>query len=172
MKIAKRTIQFALPLLLLTGLLMGQVQAAVLQDFSGKPKSIGDFTGQEKWTVVMIWASDCHICNKEASAYVDFHFAHSDDDARVLGISIDGQAKKAEAEKFIERHKITFPNLIGEPQDVAQLYHELTGATFIGTPVFLFYNPQGELVAQQAGAVPTELIEEFIRQQSVAASNP
>lgn len=172
MKIAKRTIRITLPLLLLTGLLLGQVQATVLQDFSGQPKTIGEYTGQGKWTVVMIWASDCHICNKEASAYVDFHFAHSDDDARVLGISIDGQAKKAEAEKFIERHGIAFPNLIGEPQDVAQLYHELTGATFIGTPAFLFYTPEGKLVAQQAGAVPTELIEEFIQQQSVAASKP
>ena len=166
MKIAKRTTLFVLSFLMLAV----QAQAAVLQDFSGKSRSIGDFTGKGKWTVVMIWASDCHICNQEAHAYVDFHFTHSDDDAEVLGISIDGQAKKAEAEKFIERHKINFPNLIGEPQDVAQLYYELTGATFIGTPVFLFYNPQGKLVAQQAGAVPTELIEEFIQQQSVASS--
>ncbi|MCG6886484.1 MAG: hypothetical protein LJE74_04690, partial [Proteobacteria bacterium] len=85
---------------------------------------------------------------------------------------IDGQSKKDEAEKFIKRHKINFPSLIGEPQDVAQLYTELTGATFIGTPVFLFYNPQGVLVAQQAGAVPPELIEEFIQQQSQPRSQP
>lgn len=169
--IAKRiTISFV-PILA-SLLMVSQIQAAVLQDFKGKSKSIDDFTGNGKWTVVMIWASDCHICNKEASAYVDFQFTHADDDARVLGISIDGQAKKVEAERFIERHKINFPNLIGEPQAVAQLYTDLTGATFIGTPVFLFYNPQGVLVAQQAGAVPTDLIEEFIQQQPLAASRP
>jgi peroxiredoxin len=110
------------------------------------------------------------VCNKEAHAYVDFHFVHSDDDAQVLGISIDGQAKKAEAQKFIERHKINFPNLIGEPAVVANLFAQLTGTYFAGTPAFLFYDPNGELRAQQLGAVPIELIEDFIKQPTAAAN--
>ncbi len=145
------------------------VLASTLQDFNGQPKSISDFTGKGKWLVVMIWASDCHICNKEAHAYVDFHFAHAEEDARVLGISVDGQAKKANALKFIERHKINFPSLIGEPADVARLFSELTGTYFAGTPAFLIYDPSGNLRAQQLGAVPPELIENFIEQQATAA---
>ena len=145
------------------------VLASTLQDFNGQPKSISDFTGKGKWLVVMIWASDCHICNKEAHAYVDFHFAHAEEDARVLGISVDGQAKKANALKFIERHKINFPSLIGEPADVARLFSELTGTYFAGTPAFLIYDPRGKLRAQQLGAVPPELIENFIEQQASAA---
>ena len=143
--------------------------AANLLDFDGQPKSISDFAGKGKWLVVMIWASDCHICNKEAHAYVDFHFAHADDTAQVLGISADGQAKKTDALRFIERHKVNFPNLIGEPADVARHFSELTGTYFVGTPTFLIYDPEGILKAQQAGAVPTELIENFIQQQTTAA---
>ena len=143
--------------------------ASVLQDFNGQAKAIGDFSGKGKWLVVMIWASDCHICNQEAHAYVDFHFAHEEDDAQVLGISIDGQAKKAEALKFIERHKVNFPNLIGEPSDVARLFAELTGVYFAGTPGFLIYDPQGKLRVQQLGAVPPELIEDFIKQNTIAS---
>ena len=146
-------------------LLMTGIHAAELADFDGKPRSISDYSGKGKWLIVMIWASDCHVCNQEAHAYVDFHFAHSDEDAQVLGITIDGQAKKAEAQKFIERHKINFPNLIGEPAAVADLFSQLTGAYFAGTPAFLFYDPKGELRAQELGAVPTELIEDFIKQQ-------
>ena len=96
-------------------------------------------------------------------------FTHADDDAQVLGITIDGQAKKAEARKFIERHNINFPSLIGEPADVANLFSELTGAYFVGTPAFLFFDPKGELKAQQVGAVPPELIENFIKQQTTAS---
>ena len=144
-------------------------QASVLQDFNGQAKAISDYSGKGKWLVVMIWASDCHICNKEAHTYVDFHFAHSDDNARVLGITVDGQAKKADALKFIERHKVNFPSLIGEPADVANLFSELTGTHFVGTPAFLFYDPAGELRAQQVGAVPPELIENFIKQQTTAS---
>ena len=145
-------------------------QAAGLKDFEGNPGAISNYTGNGKWLVVMIWASDCHICNHEAHQYVDFHFAHSDDDASVLGISIDGKAKKKDAEAFIKRHHVTFPNLIGEPLTVARMFYELTGSSWIGTPTFLIYDPKGELVAQQVGAVPTELIEDFIARSSRKAA--
>ncbi|MDH3947455.1 MAG: TlpA family protein disulfide reductase [Gammaproteobacteria bacterium] len=155
--------------LLVWSMFLPAVQAGALQDFDGQSKSISDFAGKGKWLVVMIWASDCHICNQEAYAYVDFHFAHADDDAQVLGITIDGQAKKADAQKFIERHKVNFPSLIGEPADVAQLFSELTGVYFVGTPAFLIYDPSGKLRVQQVGAVPPELIENFIKQNTTAS---
>ena len=158
-------------LFLFLGLLMAAFSSqAALQDMAGKPKSISDYTGKGKWTVVMIWASDCHICNREAHQYVDFHYAHSDDDAEVLGISTDGPSGKAAAEGFIKKHNINFPNLIGDIGEVSRIFTELTGAPFVGTPAFLIYDPKGELKAQQIGAVPVELIEEFMKSQSVAAA--
>lgn len=138
-----------------------------LQDFQGNPQVLKNYVGKGKWLVVMIWASDCRICNREAHQYVDFHLVHSADDATVLGISIDGESKKKEAEKFIKKHMIDFPNLIAEQGHVAEMYKELTGANFLGTPTILIYSPQGELKAADAGAVPTSLIEKFIAQNSV-----
>jgi len=137
------------------------------QDFEGKPQLLKNYTGKGKWLVVMIWASDCHICNKEAHQYVDFHLVHSDDDATVLGISIDGESRKPEAEKFITKHSVDFPNLIAEYEYVASMYQELTGQAFAGTPSFLVFAPDGELKAATAGAVPTTLIEDFIKKNSV-----
>lgn len=151
----------------LISLFIGTVAvAAPLQDFRGKPVSIKDYTGQGKWLVVMIWVSDCHVCNEEAEQYGKFHEQHKDRNARVLGISMDGQTNKSEAEAFIKRHKTPFPNLIGEPVEVAEWFVEITGADWVGTPTFLIYNPKGELVIQQAGAVPVKLIEEFIQKES------
>ncbi len=167
MKIGKQSLAL-LTLILSLAWLLPISQANALQDFNGKPGAISDYSGKGKWLIVMIWASDCQVCNKEVHAYQDFHFVHSDEDAQVLGISIDGQARKAEAEKFLQRHKINFPNLIGEPAEVARLFTQLTGTYFAGTPAFLFYDPRGELRAQQLGAVPTELIEEFIKQPLAA----
>ena len=137
-------------------------QAAGLTDLQGHARNIGDYTGKGKWTVVMIWASDCVVCNREVFHYVDFQTFHSDKDARVLGISMDGAAGVADAKAFIDRHAINFPNLIGEPQEVAELYTNATGQPWRGTPSFLIYDPQGKLRAGQVGAVPTELINEFI----------
>ncbi len=42
----------------------------------------------------------------------------------------------------------------------------LTGQQFRGTPGFLIYGPSGELRAQQIGAVPVNLIENFIANNS------
>lgn len=140
--------------------------AGFLTDFDDNVHTLDEYTGQGKWTVVMIWASDCHVCNQEASAYDKFHQGHKNKDATILGLSLDGAAKKTEAEKFIQRHSVTFPNLIAEPDTVMQLYTQLTGQAWVGTPSFLIYSPSGELRAAQVGAVPVELIETFIAKEA------
>ncbi|MFV2056226.1 MAG: peroxiredoxin family protein [Thiohalomonadales bacterium] len=160
-----KTWKIILPTLVLL-LVSFPVLSGTLSDFSGKQKSISDYSGNGKWLVVMLWASDCHVCNQEAGAYVKFHQQHADKDAQILGVSLDGKAKFSDAEKFIKRHKLNFPNLIGEPETVASIYTELTGEQWIGTPTFLVYNPKGELLGAQVGAVPTEVIEGFIERES------
>lgn len=137
----------------------------LFRTFDDKPAQIADYTGDGKWLLVVIWASDCHVCNREAHTYVDFHFRHEDGDIRVLGISIDGQAKKAAAQGFIERHELNFPNLIGEPDAVGAWFEKLTGENWMGTPTLLLYSPEGELRVQQIGAIPLELVEKFIARE-------
>lgn len=139
--------------------------SGVLQDFKGNIKSLDDYTGKGKWLVVMLWASDCHVCNQEAHEYVAFHGKHANGSAHVLGVSLDG-AKKKEAEQFLKKHSVNFPNLIGEAITVATLYEQLSGGSWIGTPSFLVYNPQGKLVGAQVGAVPTSVIESFIEKEN------
>ena len=75
--------------------------------------------------------------------------------------------KKEAAKGFIKKHNVDFPNLIAEPDTVAKLFYESTGQHFAGTPTFLVYSPEGELKAAQAGAVPAELIEDFIKKSSL-----
>ena len=140
----------------------------ILKDFDGQFKSLSDYTGKGKWTIVMLWASDCHVCNQEVSEYMAFHTKHKQTDATVLGVSLDGDAKKKDAQEFLDRHKVNFPSLIGEPAFVASGYLNITGINFSGTPTFLIFGPDGNIKAQQAGAVPTKLIEEFMKQETPA----
>ena len=152
--------------LCLVGVVLGTMPAFaadVLTDFNGSPQQLTKYTGKGKWLVVMIWASDCHVCNAEVHNYVDFQTFHSQQDATVLGVSMDGVAKKKDALAFIKRHEVNFPNLIGEPEAVAKWYTQLTDRPWVGTPSFLIYSPAGELKAQQVGAVPPELIEAYIK---------
>lgn len=139
-----------------------------LFDLEGRSRDLSEFTGQGKWLIVMFWASDCHVCNAEAQDYVLFHDRHHDKRAAILGITLDGQAGKAAALRFIERHMVDFPNLIGEPDVVARLFTALAGEPWLGTPSFLVFAPNGELRARQVGAVPVKFIEAFIERESAA----
>ena len=143
------------------------------RDLNGAPVQLDTHIGNDRWLVVMIWASDCHICNAEAAAYEEFHRSRDEQPVGVLGISMDGEEKRAAARAFVERHGISYPNIIGEPGTVGLYYQSATGEPLRGTPTFLIYNPAGELEAAQAGAVPPESVERFIARKSGSqASEP
>ncbi|MEE8379041.1 MAG: redoxin domain-containing protein [Gammaproteobacteria bacterium] len=136
-------------------------------DFDGKVRQLDEYTQNNKWTVVMFWASDCHVCNAESQQYVDFYQRHQAENIQVVGVSMDGYAGKAAAEGFVERNGITFPNLIIDSQSGADYYTDNTGEAWIGTPSFMIYKPTGELAAAQVGAVPPALIEAYISKNSL-----
>jgi len=148
------------------GITLASCSWAELKDFNGQAHKLADFTGKGKWTVVMLWASDCRVCNAEINQYVQFYQAHKDKDANLVGISLDGASGLAAAQDFVKRHAVTFPNLLGDPAQIIQLYQSLTSTDWLGTPSFLVFDPEGKLKAAQAGAVPTNLIEEFIKENS------
>jgi len=142
-------------------------EQTTLTDFSGNTKSIGDYSGKGKWLVVMLWASDCTVCNREAHNYQDFYQSHLvKKDASVLGISLDGVKNRKAAQAFIDRHNIKFPNLLGDAGSIVDMYQALTGSEWVGTPSFMVYTPDGKLLGAQAGAVPVEVIESFIERES------
>ena len=66
---------------------------------------------------------------------------------------------------FAEEHGAPFPNLLGEGEDVAEFFFQQTGQALRGTPTFLLYAPGGKLKAVQAGPVPPEGVEAFIKSQ-------
>lgn len=155
----------------------GQVSAAeapkpasTLKQLDGKASTIADYAGKGKWLVVMLWASDCMVCNREAPNYEAFYDKHKNKDAVMLGVSLDGHSKIGDAKDFIKRHAIKFPNLIDEPENIARMYQNLTGDDWVGTPTFMVYNPKGELLGAQVGAIPVSMIEDFIKRESASSS--
>jgi len=131
-----------------------------LKDLNGNERPLSQYIGQGKWTVLVIWADDCEVCNAEIETYDFFHEEHKDKDAQVLGVSVDGRDKIKLARDFVKRHSLSFPNLVIEPDMNGIL--KLGGGNFVGTPTIYIYTPEGEIVASQAGAVPINIIEDFI----------
>jgi len=157
----------AIGLLLLS--LASSASAAGLATMDGKAAKVADYLGDGKWTVVMFWSSDCHVCHLKAPEYVAFQEKHKAGNIRLLGLTLDGKDNKDAAQGFIDEHKLNFPNLIGEPEDVAGFYYDNTGNYFVGTPTFMIYNPDGKVRAADAGAIPVSIIEDFITEQEAAS---
>ena len=82
---------------------MTAVRPAELTALKPDAAALDAYLANGKWLIVMLWASDCVACNQEAHQYVKFHETHYQDDARVLGISLDGDDQTAAA-GFIEKH--------------------------------------------------------------------
>ena len=59
----------------------------------------------------MIWAHDSHFCNQEIVEYIAFHTKHQTPDATVLGISLDCDAGKKDAQESAEMVRRHAPTL-------------------------------------------------------------
>ena len=129
----------------------------------------GKFTDEQKYEIALELISgkfsQAEVCRKWSISST-YAYRLKDRALELLRQGMGRPAGRADAEAFIRRHHVTFPNLIGEPEAVAELYGELTGRPWFGTPTFLIYDPGGELRVQQVGAVPVKLIEEYIRSHS------
>ncbi len=143
------------------------LQEKLFYDLNGKRHALAEYlnngAGKGKWVVVMIWANECHVCNREVRQYMDFHTRNKDSTAVVLGISINGWSGRSKAQAFIRRHQVNFENILIEPQDLNRFYQTLTGRQFRGTPTILMFARNGEFKGQQPGAVPTKLITKYIQ---------
>ena len=126
--------------------------------------NLADYLGNGKWTLVMFWDSNCGYSTFEELSV--FHNRYRNNNAEVLGVSIEGKEKLAEFKQHLKTKKPTFPNLIGELTVVASRYSTLAEEPLKGTPSFLLFRPNGEMAAQQAGTVVISELEKFIADNS------
>jgi len=143
-----------------------EIHRMSLKNLQGKAQTLHDYAGKGQWLVIMIWQSDCHVCNQEAENYDAWYQANRSGDATLLGITTDGWENREDAQAFIDRHKVTFPNTLVSYDEIDRYYQTHIGRPFFGTPAFMIFHPAGEIAAEQVGAIPTDLIDKFIQQNS------
>ncbi|MCK5727511.1 MAG: TlpA family protein disulfide reductase [Thiotrichaceae bacterium] len=131
---------------------------------TGKTDLISNHLGDKKWTILEIWGSDCSACRKHMPEMVKFDGKL--DNARILSVSIDGEKKIKAAKKFIDEYEMKFPTLLSNPSEVDTWMKRSLEEPFIGTPTFVVFNPEGKIVAAQAGIVSTKVIEKFITKKT------
>ncbi len=137
-----------------------------LVTLDGKVVSDGPMIGQGKWTLVMIWVTNCHICRGQKPKISAFHEARKDVDATVFGIAMDGEDKINKVKKFLTELDVRFPTYVGDMMSVMKDYERLTREPFQGTPTYLLFDPQGTLRGNNPGPVTVSALERFIDRHS------
>lgn len=133
---------------------------------SGDIVDLDTMIGQGKWTLVMIWHTNCHICHEQKPKISVFHDQHKDIDAHVVGIALDGPDRMGAVKAYIEKNKPTFPNYVGDIAIVASHYLSMTEESLRGTPTYLLFNPEGELLGNNPGPLSVDAIESFMARKS------
>ncbi|MGD8593430.1 MAG: TlpA disulfide reductase family protein [Gammaproteobacteria bacterium] len=144
--------------LLLSSALSVSVHAAetvdfTLPDLDGKSRQLSEFRG--KWVVVNYWATWCPPCLEEIPELVDFHEAHKDNNAVVIGVDFEDIAIP-KLKSFVEDYFMSYPILHMKPAPKSEL------GVISGLPTSFLISPEGELVAKQTGPVTAKMIKDFI----------
>lgn len=148
-------------LLLSLSLLSVALPSHAMTTMAGKPVKMEQLVGKGRWTAIEIWASTCSICRQTIHHLIEIDQRLPTID--VFGISIDDQAGKAEAQRFIQQHKMRFPNFLSNAAEVDAYLVKHADETFLGTPTLLLFSPQGKLVAVQPGPVTATELKDFIK---------
>jgi len=137
-----------------------------LSDIEGKQHHVSEYIGKGKWVFLNIWGPRCPPCVEEMPDLQDFHDAHKDKDAIVVGMALDypgfGYANVEEVREFVDDYFITFPILLGDGRTI----ESLGGGMLQGTPTTLVFSPSGELFARQVGALSRKVLENFMEDQN------
>ncbi len=154
-------------LLLLSFLLLSTLasqSASAFTDMEGKKDSLMNHIGKDKWTIVEVWESNCPACRMHMPEMVKFDGKLKN--ARIVGISLDGQKGIDAAEEFIMEYDIKFPTILTNYVEMNIWMQQSIGESLVGTPTFILFDPEGKLVAAQPGVVAVESLEAFITENS------
>ena len=138
--------------------------AIAFTDIDGKKVAFEKQLGGGKWSIVEIWASDCSACRTHMPSMVKFDGKL--DNARIIGITLDGQEGVQDAKAMIKEYGMKFQNIVSNPIEVNAWMQKNVGESLIGTPTFMIFDEKGKLVAAQPGPVKTDSLETFIKENS------
>lgn len=142
--------------LLLAGMALTSTSAFArdfkLVDSAGKTHTLAQYKG--KWVLVNYWATWCPPCLEEIPDLIALH-ENKKNKLVVLGVALDWKSKK-QVLQFADGLFVSYPIILGDRDIIRPI------GPADGLPTTYLFNPEGKLVAHQAGAITRADVESFI----------
>lgn len=156
----------SMTLLAFTQVALSADHKILLEGIDGKKHALNEYIGHGQWIVVNVWATACPYCRHELFDLTNFHNAHHQKDAMVLGLTLDFPSfdypDKAYLAEFAASHFIDYPLLMVNAEEASKVI----GQPVDMVPLTFIYNPKGELVRRINGMVTERMLEVVIKQKS------
>jgi peroxiredoxin len=150
-------------MLLASQLALAEDHSLMLDGTDGQKHALNEYIGHGQWVVLNVWATACPYCRHELDDLIDFHHAHHDKDAIVLGLTLDFPSfdfpDQHHLANFASDHFIDYPLLLVNGEVASQVIGEPVDMVLLS----FFYNPEGKLVFRLNGMVTEQLLEKLIQ---------
>ena len=128
--------------------------ALELKDLRGRVRRLEDYRG--KVVLLNFWATWCPPCRAEVPDLVRWQHEHAKDGLQVVGVTYP-PTNIADVRRFVRRHKVTYPVLLGSKE---------TKALFMGgetLPVTVVIDREGNVRERIEGIILPEEFDEKIK---------
>jgi len=133
-----------------------------LQNFDLTDVSLKDMVVDDRYTLVMVWSTDCPACEEQKPMIQSFHDDYKNSSAKVVGVALRGLDDLAEINALIDKNKPSYPNYLASASTFLDDFKYETGTNFAGTPSYIMFAPSGEAIGVAVGPVTREQLESVI----------
>lgn len=126
-----------------------------LPTLEGEQIKLSDFRGKK--VIMNMWASWCPPCKAEMPDLQSFYIDHQAEGIEVFGINLtEAEKNKQDVTHFIEEYELTFPIVLDEKSQTADLYEVTT------IPTTYIVDSKGKIAQKIVGMVTYERVKEII----------
>jgi len=140
---------------------MGDIR---LQSLTYQDVLLNEQVNDGKFTLVMIWSTDCVPCEQQKPMIQAFHDDYSATQANVIGIANDGMEMLDRISELLDKHTPNYPNFVASPKTFYSDFEIATGKKFRATPTYIMYDPDGNVAGVAAGPITRELLDKVVAQ--------
>jgi len=138
---------------------VGDIQ---LQTLAKVDVSMNKMINDGKYTLVMIWSTDCVACEEQKPMIQSFHKDYSETKAKVIGIANDGMGLLGEIKKLIKKNEPSYPNYVASPETFYSEFEIATGKKFRATPTYIMFGPDGRILGVAVGQITREKLDQIV----------